>query len=729
MTARHAPRRRPPCVALVFFGAVLLLAGPWSAREAAAQSGAIRGVVIDGDTGTPVPGVSVLLRGTGLRGQSGEQGRFEISPLSAGTYTLVLVHAAFMDFTREVDVAAGRATDVEVTLQRFVFDVPGLVVTANRNEARPGDAPVSVAVLSSNEIVQRNVVDLSEALPFAQGVIFNSGQMDIRGATGLARGVGSRVLMLQDGHRALSGVGASINFDALPLLDVERVEIVKGPHSTLFGSNALGGVVNVITKRPTSTPETILQAYYGLFDTPSDLRFTDESLAMSGLKVQHSNQFGGVGTALFFGREGTDGFRQNGRVDRWSARVKTVFPAESANPWEIFANFTRKDEEEFFTWLSPDRPLEVDPLELGDWVREDNFSLGITANPIVSPDLRLQVRPSLYHARVQNHFHDNEDFHRSTRYGLDTQMSIYPSLDHAVTIGGEVAYTPVSSNFLGDEDPRVTDLAAFAQDEIVLSDRFRASVGLRLDYHKATQASRDLTLSPKVGLVYQPGDRLSLRGSISRGYRAPSISEQFTATTVFGFTVVPNFGLKGETAWAGEIGGTARVGERVWFDAGVFWSEYRDLIEPGNAPGLPFVFQFQNVSEATVRGVDAGVRVAVLPRDLGLGVTYVYLDSEDKRTGLALPYRSRHNLTTTVSGWSDRLALDVRFRTRVAEVLAFPLDERTDVTVVDLRFGHEVLGWGVQAKVENLFQNSYVDVQERSPGASRSFRLTLTPRF
>ena len=722
-------RRRARRGAVVLAGAATLLFGPWDARDVSAQAGSVRGVVLDGETGSPVPAASVLLRGTGVRGQSDDQGRFELSALSTGSYTLVVVHTAFRDASVDIEVTDGPATSVEVRLERFVFDVPGLVVTANRNETRPGDAPVSVAVVSSEEIAQRNVVDLSEALPFAQGVIFNSGQMDIRGATGLARGVGSRVLMLQDGHRALSGVGASINFDALPLLDVERVEIVKGPHSTLFGSNALGGVVNVITKRPTSTPETILQAYYGVFDTPSDLRFTDESLAMSGLKLQHSNRFGDVGTTVFLGREGTDGFRQNGRVDRWSARVKTVFPAESANPWEVFASFTRKDEEEFFTWLSEDRPLEVDPAELGDWAREDNLTLGMTANPIVSPDLRLQVRPSVYHARVQNHFHDNDDFHRSTRYGIDAQMSIYPNLDNAVTIGGEAAYTPVTSNFLGDENPRVTDLAVFAQDEIVLSERLRASVGLRLDYHKATQATRDLALSPKVGLVYQPDDRLSLRGSISRGYRAPSISEQFTATTVFGFTVVPNFGLKGETAWAGELGGTARVGERVWLDAGLFWSEYADLIEPGAAPGQPFVFQFQNVAEARVRGVDAGVRVAVLPEDLALGVTYVYLDSEDKRTGRALPYRSTHNLTTTLSGWRDRVAMDVRFRTRVDEVLAFPLDPRTDVTVVDLRFGHEVFGWGVQAKVENLFQNSYVDVQERSPGATRSFRLTLTPRF
>ncbi|MFV1986420.1 MAG: TonB-dependent receptor domain-containing protein [Gemmatimonadota bacterium] len=724
-------RRLSSQAAVARYGAVAILVAVAfvAPGSVAGQSGSIRGVVLDGDSRTPVPMASILLRGTGLRGLSADDGRFDISPLSPGSYQLVIVHSSFREATFEVEVAAGQATDVEVVLERPVFEVPALVVTASRNATRPGDAPVSVSVMSGEDIDRRDVISLSEALPYAQGVIFNAGQMDIRGATGLSRGVGSRVLMLLDGHRVLSGVGSEINLDALPVLDVERIEIVKGPHSTLFGSNALAGVANVITKRPSSTPETIVRAYYGFFDTPGDVAFTDESLAMQGLKVQHSNRIGDVGATLYLGREGTDGFRQNGRLERWSGRIKTVFPVESANPWEIFASFTRQDKEEFFTWLSEDRPLEVNPIELGDWTRKDDLVLGVTANPIVTPDLRLQIRPSIYYAQVQNFFYNNDNFHRSTRYGTDVQLSLYPNRDHAVTLGGEMAYTPVTSNFLGDRDPRVRDLAAFVQDEVVLSDEVRASLGARLDYHKATLANEDLSLSPKVGVVFQPNERLSVRTSISRGYRAPSVSEQFTATTVFGFTVIPNFELSGETAWAGEVGATAQVTDRIWIDAGLFWTEYSNLIEPSAAPGQLFVFQFRNVAAAMVRGLDTGIRVGIIPRNLMFAVNYVLLDTEDSRTGRQLPYRSTHNLTTTLSGWKDRFAVDVRYRSRVHEVLAFPLDTRSSIVVVDLRAGHRFGRFDVQAKIENLFQNIYVDVQERSPGQTRAFRLTVTPRF
>ena len=697
-----------------------------SDRLAAQAQDAVRGRVLDAETGAPVAGAAVFIQNTPLTATTRADGGFGLVSPANGTFTLIVVADGFRVAERELQ--AGQSGELRIALQRRLFDVPELTVTANRSAARPGEAPVSVAVMSADELGNRDAVTLDEALPFAQGVIFNSGQMDIRGATGIARGVGSRVLMLLDGHRVLSGVGASIDFSGLPVLDVDQIEIVKGPHSTLWGTNALGGVVNVITKRPPAEPETIVRGYVGLFDTPARHSFTDESLSREGIALQHSRRLGDVGTTLYLAREESDGFRQNGALERWRVRLKTVFPAESSNPWEIFVNWTRRDEEEFFTWLSADRPLEVDPAELGDWIRSDDVVFGVTATPYVTPKQRVQLRPHIYHARGQNHFHDNQDFHRSTRVGTDVQWSLFPNASHALTIGGEGAWTGVSSNFL-DPTPDVTDLAVFAQDEITFSDRVRGSVGLRLDYHEASSAMTDVVLNPKLGVVFEASERLSLRGSLSRGYRAPSVSEQFTSTTQFGFRVVPNLEMRGESAWAREVGATVSLSDRVWFDAGLFWSDYTDLIEPTPAPDEFFTFQFRNVAEAMVRGVDAGLRIGVIPNRLDLNTNYTFLDTRDDRTGRALPYRSRHNFTATASGWRGAVAIDFRHRSRVEQVLAFPLDERNAITLVDLRAGTDILGTRVQAKIENLFQTTYVNVQERSPGPTRSFRLTVTPRF
>ena len=219
----------------------------------------------------------------------------------------------------------------------------------------------------------------------------------------------------------------------------------------------------------------------------------------------------------------------------------------------------------------------------------------------------------------------------------------------------------MTSDFLSPT-PDVTDLALFVQDEIGFSDRLRGSAGIRLDSHKASVVEGDLTLNPKIGLVFEATPDMSLRTSLSRGYRSPSVSEQFTRTTTFGFRVVPNLELRGESAWAGEVGTTVVPNERLWFDAGLFWSEYSGLIEVTGAPNQPLTFQFRNLAEARVRGLDAGMRVGVVPQKLNLHANYLFIDSRDLDTGQPLAYRSRHNLTTTLSGWADLVALDVRHR-------------------------------------------------------------------
>lgn len=727
-------RREPAAVASL----LLAFVAPLSA-SGGQQAVPLRGVVVAEVTGEPVAGAQVVVRGTPLRVLTGADGGFEVALPGGRSYTVVVAAAGFRPTERTVRLAPGRrdgeartpgagAADlVQVELARVLLEVPGLTVTASRDAAAPGEAPASVAVVSGEELRRRNVTDLAEALPFAQGVTFVAGQIDIRGAQGISRGVGSRVLMLLDGHRFLTGAGSSVEFGALPLLDVERIEVVKGPHSTLWGANALGGVVNVVTRQPAG-PRTVVRGYYGVFDTPGAMDFTEDVLSMEGIQLQHTRRIGRADLTLVGGREGSDGFRQNGGLKRWRFRAKAVVGAESARPWEIFANWRREDAEEFFTWRSATRPLEVDPAQLGDWSRETNLVVGMTAVPVANSTIRLEARPQVYHTNLRNFFHDNDDVIRSTRWGADVQLTVHSRGDHAVTTGAEAAYTQVSSNFLAP-DPGVTDLAVFAQDEFKLTDRLRGVAGVRVDHHDASAAERDLAVNPKLGLVYRPRDDVSVRASLGRGYRAPSVSEQFSSTTVFGFRVIPNLELRGESAWAGEVGATASVSARVWFDAGLFWSEYKDLIEVASAPEEVFTFQFRNVAAARVRGLDAGVRVGLWPNKLNLHANYLLLDSEDERTKRPLPYRSRHNVTSTVSAWRDRVALDMRHRSRAEEVLAFPLDDRGAITVLDLRMETTVRDVVVQAKVGNLLQSHYVDVQERTPGATRSFRVTLTSTF
>ena len=105
------------------------------------------------------------------------------------------------------------------------------------------------------------------------------------------------------------------------------------------------------------------------------------------------------------------------------------------------------------------------------------------------------------------------------------------------------------------------------------------------------------------------------------------------------------------------------------------------------------------------------------------------LATKDLDTQLSLPYRSRHNVTGTLELPQGLFDLDLRWRSRVEQVLAYPLDPRGAIALVDLRAAYRILGTVVQAKVGNLFQDVYPDVQERVPGAPRSVSLTLYRAF
>lgn len=702
--------------------AALLRAGTAGAQAAAVLTGEVR----DAATGHGLEGARILLEPSALATlTTGAAGGFVFADLTPGRYRIRAALVGYApDTLPSIAVLPGDTVRVVVTMHPAAVDLPGIVVTASRAPERVEDAPASVAVLGREEIIRRNVSTVDPALAYVPGVTFNgSGQMDIRGSTGSAGGLGSRVLMLIDGHPALSGDGGELIWEALPLLDLDQVEVVKGAASALYGSNALGGVVNLVTTPVGDHPETVLRTHAGLYQVPDRYRFTDQTLNSEGVMLQYSRRLGPIGARLALARETSDGFEQNGQYGRWFLRAKATAAPASRRPWDAYVMWSRNDAGDFLGWRSQDKPFEVTSGSLGDRSVYEFLLAGATVTPVARPSAVLRVSPYLNHNSNQNYFAENQDYHRATRGGTSVQLSLLPGGRHAITLGVDGAGTRVSSNFLGT--PWLWDGAAFAQDEVVLGRGFKGSLGARLDYHDTSEGESELSLNPKLGLVWRASDRLSARGSIARGYRAASAIEQFVSAVQFGFRVIPNPALHGEHAWAGELGAGAQPLRWLRTDATVFWSEYRDLIGPAAAPGQFFVFQFRNVSRARVRGLDLGVRSSLVRDKLDLEASYLFLDSKDLDVRRALPYRSRQNVTGTLNVLRGLVGVDLRWRSRVDEVLAYPLDPRGDITAVDLRLAYRLFGTVLQAKASNLFQKIYADVQERVPGAPRSLSLTV----
>jgi outer membrane receptor for ferrienterochelin and colicins len=692
-------------------------------RAQGAGNGVVAGQVVDSADHRPIEGATVLLSGTLLSLTTDARGQFAAPEVPAGSRQLHVIAVGYHSLTLPVIVPAGDTLRIQVALARAMVDLPGLEVTASRTQQEAGSSPASVAVMGARELAGRNVTTLDEALPFVPGITINNSDITIRGSTGIANGVGSRVLLLLDGHPVLTGDGGEVDFEEIPLLDIERVEVVKGAYSALYGSNALGGVINMITRPLAESPQTVFRGHFGLYQLPSRYKYTDDLLTQQGVALQHSRSIGDVGVRVFAGRETTDGYTQNGEKSRWLLRAKAGSLPGALHPWDAYVVFAREIDHDFFSWRSPDRPFEVDTLAnaLGDNERSTKLLVGGSLTPVVGSRALLSVSPYFNYNHLRNDFRANDDYHDASKAGSLVSLLLTPREGHALTVGVDGGFTRVTSNFLGGHD--LKDAAAFLQYDLPVMDRIRLQAGSRLDYHGATGGEGETTVNPKVGLLATPSSGLSLRASVARGYRAPSAIEQFVNTVQFGFQVEPNPALKGERAWSGELGFTATRG-RLWLDAAVFQSSYRGLIGPAPDPGKPFVFQFQNVDRARIRGFDGGVRVQVIHDLLDLQGTYLFIDSKDLKTDSALVYRSRHTLTGTAEVLGGLLGVDVRFRSRPERVLVDVLDPRTAITVVDLRLGYRLLGAAFQLKVGNLFQKFYVNVQERVPGPPRSFSLT-----
>lgn len=708
--------------------ALVPLLGAAPRVRAQGPAAVITGTVSDRQTDSGVDGAIVLLQGTLLRTRTTERGRFRLAGVPPGTYTLLVLALGYAgDSLTGLTLAAGESRDVPVALTRAPVGLSDIVVTASRAPERAEESGASVSVLPRGSLVARNITTLDQALVYEPGVTINAGQLDIRGSTGLARGVGSRVLLMLDGHPILSGDGGEIDFESLPLLDVDRVEVVRGAYSALYGSNALGGVVNVLTSAIDDEPETTVRLHFGAWQQPDRFRFTDDRLEEKGFGIQHSQRLGDVGARLFLGREVSDGYRQDDAHDTWIGRVKLASAPESSHPWDVYGVWARENLGEFFIWRSDSQPYEVDPATRNDHEIDYKLLTGGTFTPHAGTSALLRLSPYVNYNSVQNDFpsDSNSDHHRATRLGGTADLSIRPGGRHALELGTDVAHTIVASNFLGPH--HINDDALFAQDALRLSDQWTASLGARIDYHDASGGKPEWSPSPKIGVTFRPGGGLSTRMSVAHGFRSPSAIEQFVNTTQFGIHVVPNPDLRSERVWSAEAGVTTTPVLGLRLDGSLFESQYRDLIAPC---AVNFsTYTFCNLNRARIRGLDVSFKTGWADDLVALEGSYLFLDSKDLDTGLPLVYRSKHNVTGTVTALHGLVGLDVRYRSRVETVLQYPTDPRRHIAVVDLRLGYRVAGVAVQAKVTNLFQTFYVDVMERNPGAPRNLSLTAFRTF
>ncbi len=527
-----------------------------------------------------------------------------VTTATVGPHRLRLSLGGFHPIERKVTVQDGHEERVEVTLTQAEE-----VNAASRSTEGVEDAPSSVSIIPSRELRAMNYPTIAEAVRGVQGVYtWNDRSYQTVGFRGLGRlgGYGNRVLVLVDGHPLNDDwLGSSyVGYDArVGLDDVERIEIVRGPGSVLYGTNAFSGVINLVTRKPTtrggeaglSTVETGVARGRVRANVPLG---KDGGLWTSA-SVAHGN-----GRNIYFPEldqtsRGADGFEAGTLEGRY---YKSWFSAA----WYLQSHHKRLPTGEYDTLLGDPRTEQTD----------SRASLELKAEPRWNEVVRTMTRVHANHYRFDGGYARlpekgglETDTFRGTWFGVEQRIEIEPSSLFKLTVGGEgQLHVEVrerardeSGSFLDDKRPYQVG-AGYALVDLKPSERFHVSAGARLDAYSTFGRS----INPRLALVAKPYDGGNTKLMLGKAFRAPSVYELYYNDG--GFTQIPSPNIGPENIYSAELEHAHRFSPTVAGTAAVFCNYAQNLVSTAGAAeeGDP------------LRYVNARAPIATLGAELGL---------------------------------------------------------------------------------------------------------------
>jgi iron complex outermembrane receptor protein len=698
----------------------------------AAQAGTIVGAVRD-TAGRPLAGAVVVITGLARSAVADGDGRYRLAPVPPGMHAVLaraLGHRPRLDSVR---VAPGDTAALNFALVPSAIEVAPVVVAAAKRSQLTAEAVTSVAVVEQADIARRAVNTVDEALARAPGAYVLDGQINLRGSTGYSRGLGSRVLLLVDGVPANQGDRGGIAWDLLPIDQIERAELVKGAGSALYGSAALGGIVNLVTRDLPTGLHWRLRATGGVFaDPPHEVwAFREGSGVEGGLDAAASYGTDRLRGRLAAGARHSDGYVEQDAADHWQMAGRGQWFAPSGRTaLDVSGAWAVHHYEVPLVWCvtgqCDDRgqayqPFKIDTAVRGDFTDSRKGYLHAVLEHAPSERVTGTMRGSWLRTHFTDSHRSGDDFSVANRVGAELRAQVRPAPRRTVTVGIEGALADVWSDiFSGSDSLDVAgthtqgEYAAYGESEMHAGPA-RVTVGARADFLTVDGGGATAVVSPRLGVVL-PTARGAWRASAGRGFRAPALAERFPTTVVGPFRVVPNPALRSETAWSVEAGFGGLAGGIVLLDAALFWTEGEDYIEPSVDPTL-LVVQFRNVTRARLRGLDAAAATALWDGRLRVTLAYLFLDARqlahDTVPERPLNFRPRHVLTLGTDYRVTRAVTvggDFRYLSRFDRVDLFPSDERVPTSVVDLRAGWSTGPFALQARLTNAFDYIYNQV-------------------
>lgn len=544
-----------------------------------------------------------------------------------------------------------------------------VVVTASGNAVDIRDAPASISVLTAEELRVRPAHELAELLTGVEGVTLN------RSANGTPtiqmRGFDQAyTLILIDGKRVNASTsmfrgGAAYDSGWVPLDDIERVEVVRGPMSSLYGADAIGGVINIITKPVSKTWKGSI--------TADAVLHQDRDLADSQ-KLGFAVSGPLAGEAL--------GIKLYGNYDhRSDSQAESSFNAG----YPLFARILNRHAGGQLAWRPDARQrvtldadvssktqgmytMEREALALGHQGHWDRMTTELT---LATDEIR----------NLKGMIDTQTNPNQSNTYSLNGKASFPVDWGNQfVTVGvdtrkerlydrANLAGWPGVPSTQGTPSTSVTQYALFVEDEIRLTERLAVTLGNRFDHHEHFGGHH----SPRAYGVFHLDDAWTLKGGISRAFRTPTLVQNSpnwgsvscgSATT--GCYIIGSRNLQPETALSKEIGVQYRQGAHS-ASVTVFDTKLKNMIDIDSrtrditlAPSLDNfvgflpdgrpIFSYQNIHSARTRGLEGSWAWQITPA-LDVKTSYTYLSAKNTSKPVHTPLlnRSRHNLNVATN--------------------------------------------------------------------------------
>lgn len=485
----------------------------------------VHGHVIDARSGEHIPFATVSVEGTTIGTTTDATGHFYLKNLPEGELTILAESVGYKAQRRNIVARSGKSVEVNFEMSEETLSMDAVVVSATRNETNKKSTAVVVNVASAKLFETTASTNLAESMKFQSGLRVenncgNCGTMQLR-INGL-EGQYSQILL--DSAPIFSSLAAVYGLEQLPVAMIERVEVIRGGGSALFGSNAIGGVVNIITKEPLRNSLTVSN----LTDIIED-GTAEYNTSLNGSFVSDDNRagiylFGMIKNRAAYDRNG-DGFSDIPQVKSetvgfrgyYKTSIRSKLTAEYHHIHEFRRGGDALDLPPHMAEIAEQIEHDID----GGSLRFDAFSADSRHRGNVYASAQRISRDSYYGTgKDPDAYGKTSDLTAvvGAQYTYSFDKCLF--MPAQLTLGGEYTYNDLDDHSIGFDRKllqTVRTAGAFVQNEW-RSDKFNIIVGGRLDKHSMIDKP---IFSPRANIRYSPNENVGLRLSYSSGYRAP----------------------------------------------------------------------------------------------------------------------------------------------------------------------------------------------------------------